>query len=291
MFSIESADENSKNLLDNYDKFFSPDVQKDLHSCLSQLKRKGETFWDAVETHPNVNGFVFRIDNPRFRITYTTLKEEKKVIIWSFNVHSFYKENEWLNYLSEPLSDDELNDKIYIPQTDRPAKIINALIAVSQGYKTSYDLGLELGHTGKDRSISRHGSYAGRTCCELKLLKASEKDRQYEYELTTLGQKIVSVSEELISERLLAQAIIEFHPIQVILEALTSEGCELSVEFIQHLIDTRLCPRDHTKKTSFRRAQAMRTWTIWLSETMGIPIYYKGTDGRQLYIPFIYSGI
>lgn len=113
--------------------------------------------------------------------------------------------------------------------------------------------------------------------------------RSYIYKLTESGKRIGCSQDRDTQERLFAESMIGFYPIQVIIEEITKGDKELEVELIKQLIDDRLSPGNHKPQTSHRRAQCLRTWTVWLSRVMGIPFRRQGAEGVQLYIPYIYA--
>jgi len=290
MFEIEYATANVEQIFSNIDKIFYPEVQDYLKSCVEQLKRTGEIKFKIVPVkQPNVNGgIVWEVNHPSFRLTYSLDIENKKIKIWTFYIQAKYQKNEWLNYLeNDPMLSEEPKP-LYITQVDQPQKIIYGIKAVASGKTTNFELGSALGNTGKKRSIERHGLYFGRIATELNLLKTIKQGRSHVYALTESGQRLASSGNPDIEVRVLAEAMMTYEPIRVILGEI-HEGTPFSIQLVQNLIDERLCPTDHTGVTSFRRAQALRTWTIWLSITMGIPIRYQGAEGKQLYIPYIYA--
>jgi hypothetical protein len=68
---------------------------------------------------------------------------------------------------------------------------------------------------------------------ELKLVQRSRQDRSYIYKVTDAGQRLATSTNWDTQQRLFAEAMIGYYPIQVILEEITRGEKELEVELIQ----------------------------------------------------------
>lgn len=289
MFKIDYADQNIEGIFSNIKKIFTEEVQYEINNCLEEMKNIGECSKAQLARQPNINGgTIWEVYHYSFRLTYSCDAKAKKIKIWNFHILTEYQHDEWLNYLNNNPMDNEDLKALYVTQLDKPLKLIQGVKAVASGENTPLAIGIALGNTGLKRSIERHGLYFGRIATELNLVKTIKQGRSHVYELTELGRRLAFSGNSDIEKRVLVAVMMDYEPIRVILGEIY-EGNPFSLELIQNLIEKRLCPTDYKKKTSFRRAQALRTWTIWLCTTMGIPIRYEGAEGKQLYIPFLYA--
>jgi hypothetical protein len=295
MYRFEYENESIKYKLCHPDEWLDEEPKEELQGYLKRLKETGEITGANVEVgiRPGITGFVYEISGQTLNLVYSILPSSKVIFFDEVKLISVFQRDEWQNH---QLEQSRLNEAIIqnltwdIPQADKPDKIIKSLSLINKGINTSENLGRELGHNAKKpKDVARHGSYITQAGKELKLVQRSRQDRSYIYKVTDAGQRLATSTNWDTQQRLFAEAMIVYYPIQVILEEITRGEKELEVELIQQLIDSRLSPGCYKAKTSYRRAQCLRTWTLWLSRTMGIPIRRKGEEGLQLYIPYIYA--
>lgn len=108
------------------------------------------------------------------------------------------------------------------------------------------------------------------------------------YVLTDRGIQIAQSNDAETRERLLAEALLGFYPIQVIIEEITRSDKELTKELIQDVI-SMVSLGDCGGTTNPRRASSLRALVNWVTRWAGIPVRRAGSDGVQLYIPYIYA--
>jgi hypothetical protein len=108
------------------------------------------------------------------------------------------------------------------------------------------------------------------------------------YVLTDRGKRIAQSDDQETRERLLAEALLGFYPIQMIIEKTTRDDQELTKELIQEVISL-VSFGDCGGTTNPRRASSLQALVNWVSRWAGIPIRREGSDGVQLYIPQIYA--
>ena len=106
--------------------------------------------------------------------------------------------------------------------------------------------------------------------------------------MTDRGQRIAQSDDQETCERLLVEALLSFYPIQLIIEQTTRDGKELTKELIQDVI-SHVTLDDCGGTTNPRRAGSLRELVNWVSRWAGIPIRRQGSDGIQLYIPYLYE--
>ncbi|NJM75417.1 MAG: hypothetical protein HC852_06070 [Acaryochloridaceae cyanobacterium RU_4_10] len=185
--------------------------------------------------------------------------------------------------------DDE--EPAYIPQIGDPHKFIKAVDLIYSGINTPKGLGIEFGSNAKkDKDLARRGDYLGRPIMEIGLAERSHLEKQTSsiYVLTDRGERIAQSNDQETRERLLAEALLGFYPVQKIIEETTRGDKELTKELIQEII-TLVTFGDCGGTTNPRRASSLRALVNWVSRWAGIPIRREGNDGVQLYIPYIYA--
>lgn len=263
--------------------------QDELRDFIEKLKSTGEISGSKFTCLPSVDirSGVREIYGDYFKLTYTFDGQSMSVTIWSCHILSTYEKDEWKKYLRE-LDDIDEEKPIYITQVDLPEKIIRAVKFIASSEKSPLEIGYELGHTGKEKSVTRHGQYLGRIICELGFGKTIKYGRGSKYKLTESGYRIAFAKNSAIEERVMIEAMLSYQPMQVVYGEIIDDQ-PFSLQSVKKLIDEKLCPFDHTDSTSKRRAQALRTWAIWLCHKTGTPIRHEGSESKQLFIPYIYA--
>jgi hypothetical protein len=173
-----------------------------------------------------------------------------------------------------------------IPQCDPPAKILKAIGLIRAGISDSYELGKALGHQGsKKRYVSRHGQYTMHALECLKLIVRQKQGRKLIPILTERGRSIAEANDINLKQKMLTVAMLNYHPIWRIIEAITNGEDELNdntlqmLTFPEELRDSDTCPR---------RAQTLKSWVRWISDVNGIPIRLPG-GVKQLSLQFSYG--
>lgn len=257
MYKFEYENEFIKSKLCHPDQWFDEEAKEELQGYLKILKETGEITGANVEVgiRPGITGFVYEISGRTLNLVYSILPGSK--IIKFFNelkLRSVFQRDEWQSYqLEQSKGEEEItqNRTWEIPQADKPDKIIKSLFLINKGINTSESLGRELGHNGKKpKDVARHGSYVTQAGELLKLVQRSRQGRSYIYKLTDAGQCLATSTNRDTQQRLFAEAMIGYYPIQVILEEITRGEKELEVELIQQLIDRRLSPGSHKANIS-----------------------------------------
>lgn len=287
-FKIEYAEE-VKGIFSNIEKYFTQEEENELRDFTEQLKLTGEVSGFNLTCLPGIDlkSGVREVYGEHFKLTYTFDGQSMSLKIWSCHILSTYEKDEWKKKFS--LVNDCVDDiSPYITQVDRPLKIINAVKFIDADAKLPFEIANELGHKGEKRSVERHGQYLGRIICELGLGRTVKHGRGNKYQLTESGYRIASAKNSGIEERVMIEAMLGYKPMQLVYGEII-EDQPFSLQFVKDLIDKKLCPHDHTDITSKRRAQALRTWAIWLCHKTGTPIRYEGSDSKQLFIPYIYA--
>lgn len=287
-FRVEYA-EGVKEIFSNIEKCCTQEEENELRDFLEQLRSTGEILGFNLTYLPGIDikSGVREAYGTHFKLTYTFDGTSMSLKIWSCHILSNYEKDEWKKNFNN--STERTNDSpIYITQVDRPAKIISAVKFIDVGAKLPFEIANELGHKGEKRSVDRHGQYLGRIICELGLGRTVKYGRGHMYELTEAGHRIASAKNLAIEERVMIEVMLSYRPMQLVYGEIIDDQ-PFSLQFVKDLIDKQLCPYDHTDITSKRRAQALRTWAIWLCHKTGTPIRYKGSDNKQLFIPYIYA--
>jgi hypothetical protein len=287
-FKIEYADGVQK-IFFNLEMLCTQSEKDEIRDFLEKLKSTGEISGFHLTRHPCIDNRsgVREVYGDHFKLTYTFDGQSKCVKIWSCHILTSYEVDECIKTFRSANCTDEDNP-IYITQVDNPDKIISAIKFIGTTPKSPFEIAHELGHKGEQRSVERHGQYLGRIICELGLGRTVKHGRGSKYELTKSGCRIATAKNSAIEERVMIEAMLGYKPMQLVYGEII-EDQPFSLQFVKDLIDKKLCPHDHTDVTSKRRAQALRTWAIWLCHKTGTPIRYEGSDSKQLFIPYIYA--
>ncbi len=183
-----------------------------------------------------------------------------------------------------------LNEReIYLPQIGID-RIINPLKLIYKGENTPYKLGKASGSKAlKERYVSRHGQYTARFLKELRLIEGIKEEKSSEvYKCAPRIQASLERGDEDTTHRLIAEALLGFAPIQLIIEQTTNGEKELTKELIQEIFK-QLEISECGGTTAPRRAQSIRGLTNWVARMAGIPIRRQGQKHLQPYIPYIYA--
>jgi hypothetical protein len=287
-FKIEYAD-GIKEIFSNLEKFHTQNMKDELRNFLEQLQSTGDiprfnlTYLPGIDIRSGVR----EVYGDHLRLTYTFDGQSMSVKIWSCHILSVFEKDEWENKFRtlDKIADDL---PVYVTQVDDPDKIISAVKFIDTVPKSPFEIAHKLGHKGQQRSVERHGQYLGRIICELGLGRTVKHGRGSKYELTKSGCCIATAKNLAIEERVMIEAMLGYKPMQLLYGEII-EDQPFSLQFVKDLIDKKLCPHDHTDITSKRRAQALRSWAIWFCERTGTPVHHEGSDGKQLFIPYIYA--
>lgn len=288
MYKFTYFDGQVKLMLSDRKAFWDPDLEQELSPVLEVLKQSGEIEGAICGVKPGVSGLIYELNGRTFQITYSVDARRREIKFYEFQQvsHSI----DWKIALEQELHGSE-EQPIYIPQIGDPHKFIKTVELIYLGINTSRDLGIAFGSGAKkDKDLSRRGDYLGRPLIELGLAVRSKFEKQSSsiYVLTDRGRLIAENSNLETRERLLAEALLGFYPIQVIIEETTSSDKELTKELIQDVI-SQVSLGDCGGTTNPRRASSLRALVNWVSRWAGIPIRREGSDGVQLYIPYIYA--
>ena len=225
--------------------------------------------------------------NKTFEMTYTIDIFNKEVRIYEFRQIAY--SIDWKTALGQDCRKGEEN--IYIPQVGDPHKFIKTINLIHRGINTSAGLGIAFGSSAKkEKDLARRGEYLGRPVIELGLacrIKVKNQSSSI-YALTEKGKLIAESDDQETCERLLAEALLGFYPVQLILQKTTRDYQELTKDLIQEVI-TLVSLGDCGGTTNPRRASSLRALVNWVSRLAGIPILRQGSDAIQLYIPQIYA--
>jgi len=219
----------------------------------------------------------FQISCRTCQIVYTVEAKKKLIRIYGFEMDASQRISEYIDLLETDWQSEETEAGIYIPQADRPDKLIRALELVHEGHTNSFDLGVGLGHGGRKYNpddIARHGSYFARAAEELKLLTHRKEGRSYKYELTTTGKYIATCRDQTAKERLLARAMLGFYPVQAIFDEITKAKRNLTRELVEELIEL-ISPGNHKAETITRRATCLMKWVTWVAFIEEVPIFHQ----------------
>lgn len=179
--------------------------------------------------------------------------------------------------------------EVYLPQIGID-RIINPLKLIYEGENTPYKLGKASGSKAlKTRYISRHGQYTARFLKELRLIEGFKRGNSSEvYECNARIQASLERDDEDTTHRLVAEALLGFTPIQLIIQQTTTGEKELTKELIQEICK-HLEIAEYGGTTAPRRAQSIKGLTNWVARMAGIPIRRQGQKHLQPYIPYIYA--
>lgn len=287
-YKFEYSDESLKQRLSDQDTFWDSELARELQPILKRLKEFGESEAGAnFGCKPGVSGLVYELQGKTFKLVYTVSSELRVVKFYEFlqMSHSI----DWQTALDD-LSDDS-NEKYDIPQIGDPSDFLAAIDCIYQGVLTPYDLGLAMGSLAtKDKDIARRGYYFSNFLKALHLLETAKNSSKATctYKLTTKGKLIAKASDANTKERLFAEALLGYPPLQMIISLTTRGEKQLTPELIREVI--RQMSKDGCGgKTNPRRAGSLKLLVNWISRMAGIPICRKGQEGVQLYIPYIYA--
>ncbi|MEM6840039.1 MAG: hypothetical protein AAF609_24790 [Cyanobacteria bacterium P01_C01_bin.120] len=288
MFKFIYFDSQIKTILSDRSTFCDLAVEQELAPILEVLKQTGEVEGACFGFKPGVSGLVYELRGRTFRLTYAVDVPKKEIRFYEFQQISHTID--WKTALDQDLCKGE-QQPIYIPQIGDPQKYIKTVELIHSGINTSKSLGVVFGSTAKkEKDLARRGDYLGRPVMEIGLASrgAAGNKSSSIYVLTDRGKRIAQNDDQETRERLLAEALLGFYPIQVIIEKTTRDDQELTKELIQEVI-FQMSLGDCGGITNPRRASSLRALVNWVSRWAGIPIRREGNDGVQLYIPQIYA--
>jgi hypothetical protein len=286
MYKVEYQNQKLKTIFSNLDTFVDSELEEELQDVLKKLKETGEIAGANCGFQPGVMGILYELQGKTFKLVYTVSSELKIVKIINFYQMSY--SIDWQQSL-EDLSNVELK-KYSIPQIGDHKKYIKAVEYISNGVTTPHDLGLVMGSkANKAKDISRRGYYFSNFLEEIGLVEIVKFDRKVcTYQLTHKGELIARNKDVNTKNRLFAESLLGFVPLQIIIYATTRGEKQLTLELIGDVI-TEFSQDSCGGTTNIRRAKAVRPLVNWLSRWAGIPICYPGQEGVQLYIPHIYG--
>lgn len=287
MFKIIFANEFIKQIFLQKDRL-EDSTREELLLYKRKLAKSGEVCGaEAVRMFPILE-ICYRVPCRNFNLVYVVYSKLKQIHLYGFELEPVHKLRELQDSLEDNWRSENDDLTIYIPQADRPEKIIRVLEVLSQDYCTSLEIGIKLGHKGKKaKDKARHGSYFGRALVELKLVDRYRKGNLYSYiyKLTEDGARIASCSDRWTQSKLLAEAMLKFYPIQVIFDEITIGKQPLTLDLVTDLVDQLLSPGNHKTKTLERRAKCLIRWITWISSVKGIFIHMPVANELQLCLP------
>lgn len=294
MYKFTYFDNQVRSMFYDRSAFWDTELEQELSPVLETLKQCGEVEGASCGIKPGVAGLVYELRGRTFQITYTvnvTRKDNvtrKEIRFYEFQQisHSI----DWKTSLEEDLRRGE-DQPVYIPQIGDAHKFIRAVELIHSGTNTSKGLAIAFESGAKKAEyLTRRGDYFGRPLMEFGLAERScvKKQSSSIYVLTDRGKRIAQSNDQETRERLFAEALLGFYPIQMIIEETTRGDKELTKELVQEIISL-VSLGDCGGKTNPRRAGSVRALVNWVSRWAGIPIRRKGNDGVQLYIPYIYA--
>lgn len=289
MFEIEFADSLTKQITSDIDTNWDEDSREQFYIYLDKLKNSGEISGSHTARILGVPELAYLIPCRNFNIVYIVYRQLNLIRIYVSHVDPKKNLTRTQIRLEENWRNEEDDFNIYIPQADKPDKIVRTLELVNQGFNTSIEIGIQLGHKGrKAEYIARHGSYFCRAAVELKLLKRYRGGRSsYIYELTSKGNSIANNSDRDTQYYLLAQAMLEFYPVQVIFDEISLGKTALTIELIEELIVQFSYPSDRECKTIQRRAKCLMRWILMVAKVTQTPVRCTEEDCLQLYLPLL----
>ena len=288
MYKFTFFDKQVKSMLSDRKAFWDPDLEQELSPVLEALKRFGEIEGANCGIKPGVSGLVYEIKGRTFQIAYAVNASAKEIKIYEF--YQVSHSIDWKTALEQDLRAGG-EQPIYIPQIGDPQKFIETIRLIQAGTNTARNLGVAFGSGAKkDTDLCRRGNYLVRPLVELNLVTKGQLGKRSSsiYVLTDRGRLIAESKEQETRERLLAEALLGFYPIQMIIEETTLGNQELTKALIQDVISL-VSLGDCGGTTNPRRASSLRALVNWVSRWAGIPLRREGSDGVQLYIPYIYA--
>uniref|UniRef100_B8HVK9 DUF7226 domain-containing protein n=1 Tax=Cyanothece sp. (strain PCC 7425 / ATCC 29141) TaxID=395961 RepID=B8HVK9_CYAP4 len=288
MYRFTYFDDQIKSMLSDRNAFWDAELVQELSPVLETLKQCGEVEGASCGRKPGVTELVYELRGRSFQITYSVDVARKEIRFYEFKQmsHSI----DWRTALEQDLHSGE-EQPVYIPQIGDPYKFIRTVELIYCGINTPKDLGIAFGSGAKkDKDLARRGDYLGRPVIEIGLASRYQVEKQSAsiYVLTERGQRIAQSNDLETRERLLAEALLGFYPIQMIIEETTYGDNALTKELIQEIISL-VTLGDCGGSTVPRRASSLRALVNWVARYAGIPMRRGGDDGFQLYIPYIYG--
>jgi hypothetical protein len=288
VFKFTYFDSQVKSILSDRSTFCDLAVEQELAPILEVLKQTGEVEGASCGRKPGVSGLVYELKGKTFQITYAVDVQRKEIRFYEFQQISHLID--WKAALDQDLREGE-EKPIYIPQIGDPHKFIKTVELIHGGTNTPKGLGVAFGSPAKkEKDLARRGAYLGRPVIEIGLASRISIENQSSsiYVLTDRGKRIAESNDQETRERLFAEALLGFYPVQMIIEKTTRDDQELTKELIQEVISL-VSFGDCGGTTNPRRASSLRALVNWVSRWAGIPIRREGNDGVQLYIPQIYA--
>lgn len=215
-------------------------------------------------------------------LVYDVVKEKNLIRIYGFDLDPRKNILKMKSNLEQEWNEDE-ERYVYIPQTDRPEKIIKTVELVGQGFVKSFDIGRELGHKGKQETLRRHGSYFTRTCTELNLLKYNLVGKSRIYSLTDFGEQLIKFNDHWDKYSFLSKLMLDFEPVTMIFDEIYGGENTLTLEFVEEMIEI-ISPGNHSLKTIERRAKCLMRWVLWVANIEKIPVRCSEKSGMQLFL-------
>lgn len=283
MFQFDYATQDIEQLIN---QGWDCELDNELKSVLKILKQCGEIAGANVGRNPLISASMFELKGKTFYLVYSVFPERKLVKFYDFKLvaHSI----DWKAKLD--LEIENVENEIYIPQTGDPTVITNTLKMIYKGEDTPYKLGLAVGSTAKkEKDIARRGQYVGKCIVQLGLAKAIKSTNVPTiYQLNDPIFSAIKREDEDTIQRLIAEGLLGFAPVQQAIYETTKGEEELTIELIETIFK-RLKITELGGTTSPRRARSIRALTMWVSRMAGIPIRRQGQKHLQPYIPFIYA--
>ncbi|MEL7072250.1 MAG: hypothetical protein AAGN15_26935 [Cyanobacteria bacterium J06581_3] len=288
MYKIECADDKTRSMIKDRNTFWDPELGKEFSPVLKQLRRTGEIAGASCGFRPGVAGLIYEIKGKTFKLDYTVNSEKKIIRIYEFR--QVFHHIDWQTALERDCQRSE-EESVYIPQIGDPHLFLKAITLISKGTNTPKGIGIALGSTAKkEKDQARKGDYAGRALMAFGLVERvhHKEDGHSVYALTKKGALLSASKDQETRERLLAEALLGFYPIQIIVSATRQGEKPLTKELIQEAI-AEVTLGDCGGTTSPRRASSLRALVNWVTRWAGIAIQRGDSSGIQLYIPNIYA--
>lgn len=257
MYRFKYHDNHVEKMLSDRKTFWDPELEGELSPVLDKLKQTGEIAGAICGFNLIAPGRIYyTLTGRNFQLAYTVDSCKKEIRFYEFQQVSH--QIDWETALEKDLRDGE-EQPIYIPQIGDPHKFIRTVELIDCGTNTSKELGGAFGSGAKkDKDLARRGDYLGRPIIEFGLALRTQIDKQSPsiYVLTDRGRRIAQNNDPEIRERLLAEALLGFYPIQMIIEETTHGDKELTKELIQEIISL-VSFGDCGGTTNPRRARAL----------------------------------
>ncbi|BAQ59810.1 hypothetical protein GM3708_216 [Geminocystis sp. NIES-3708] len=228
MFEIELANQFFDNI--------STDKLEVIKTIFEHLKKHGDIEGSDAWRLPEIPRICYVFTCGEINLLYDVLKEHNTIRVYGFDLDPRKNIMRMMNSLKHEWNEDEEHYP-YIPQTDRPEKIIRTVEIVHQGFVNSFDIGRELGHKGKQETLKRHGSYFTRTCTELNLLKYNLRGKTRIYYLTDFGEQLIKFNDHWDRYSFLSKLMLDFKPVTIIFDEIYYGKNALTLELIQEKIE------------------------------------------------------